>query len=457
MEKKLTQLAGCFQKMEITVPVSELEPYYEKGYNEARKSVQMPGFRKGKVPMNMIKKHYGPAIIMEAEQDAINEIFPKLAQEDNIPVFGQPSLTNIEKTDDAVIYSIEYETNPDFQLADYKSMTIDEPVHAVEDSEIDAEIQKIQNENADFEVAQKVEDSNYVVGITMEPINPDSKELIEDAEKQEFHVYLNDEKVIPELKDSLLGKDINEVYEFENPKPNPEMIDKTSLFRVTVNDIQKLIPKELTEEYIKEYTKGRFDNIDDLKEEIGFQLQEELDKKSRERMENQIIEKLLELQGELSVPEHLVENVMKSMFEDFKKQYANLPKNAFNYDMMKETLKPQALNTVRFEFIKNKIVEIEDLKIEDHDIMPFVDEYVKSTGMSEDEVKEMLLKNESFLNSILSKKVMDFILDFTETREIDFEGNPLDEDLVENTDIEDTADENSEVENDTEETSEDKE
>lgn len=425
MEKTITQLEGCFQKMEISIPLTEMEPHYEKGYKDARKNVQMPGFRRGKVPMNMIKKLYGQAVEMEAHQEAINEIFPQIAEEEKIAVLGQPSLTNIEKLDDEVVFTIEYETLPDIYLKDYKSMVIDEPVHSVEDEEIEEELKTIQNENAGFEPAKHIENENFVLMIEMTELDPETKEPLKDTEPQELDLYLNDKKAIPELKDALIGKDINDVVDFTTPVPDENTQPKH--YKIKINDIQKLIPKELTSEFIQEYTKERFDNLDDLKEEIGFQLQEQWDKKSREQMENQIIKKIVEMHDEVTAPEAVVENVMKNMFEDFKKQYSNLPKDTFDYEKMKEIFRPKALDTVKFELIRNRIIEEEEIKVEDFDIEADVEAYAKQTKMDREEVKNMLLKNENYLNSVLHKKVIDFILGFVETREVDFEGKPLNE------------------------------
>lgn len=424
MEKKIIQLEGCFQKMELTVPKSEIQPYYDKAYNNAKKNVNIKGFRRGKVPMKMIKQFYGPSIDMEAEQEAINELFPKITGEENIAVLNKPSLTNVEKNDDNIIFSIEYETLPDFQLEDYKNLTIDEPVHSVEDEEIEKEIDKIKNENADFEVAQKADGENYVIGIKMEQIDAETKVPIVGGEKQEFHVYLQDEKVVPELKESLIGKSVNDQFEFTPPVlENQE--EKT--FKVTVNDIQRLIPKELTSEFIKEYTKDRFDNIDDLKEEIGFQLQEKWDQQSREKMEQFVINELVEMHENVPLPEDVVDRATRNIFDDFTKQYQNAPKDTFDYDKFKDNLRPIAERNVKYELIRNKIIEAEDIKVEEYDITPYLEDYMKASGMDEEEAKKQLMDNEGFLGSVLNKKVMDLILEFSETREVDFDGNPLDE------------------------------
>jgi trigger factor len=334
LEKTITQLDGCFRKIEIKVPLADMERYYEDGYKKARKEAQMPGFRRGKVPMHMIKKLYGAVVEMEAQQDAINEIFPKITEEDKIAVLGQPSLTNIDKNDDEVVFTIEYETLPEIQLKDYKSMIIDEPVHSVEDEEIEKSINNIKNENADFEPAQIIENENFVASITMTELNKETKESLADVEVQEFDLYLNDDKTIPELKEILIKKNIKDEFEFEPPLAEGQKESK--LFKVVVNDIQKLIPKELTADLIKEITNNRFDNEDDLREEIGFQLQEQWDNRSREKMEMQIIQKIVEMHDNVSAPDSIVENVMKNMFDDFIKQYKNLPKDTFDFDKMKE-------------------------------------------------------------------------------------------------------------------------
>jgi trigger factor len=423
LEKNIKQLEGSNQEIEIKMTHDELQPYYDDAYKKARPHIELKGFRKGKVPLNMIKRLYGSQIETEAQQDIISEVFTNVTKEENIRVIGQPELHDIQKGEDkSVTFRIKYEMIPDIELKDYKNLVIDEPVHAVKDEEIEAALKNIAFQYADFEVAQKIEDENFVVGIETRELDKESKVPLVDKEPQENHMFLADPKrVDPKLKDMLIGKSGDDTFEYQPDSPNED--EDAPLLQVKVNEIQKVVPKEMTPEFVEEYTKGKFDNVDDLKEEIGFNLQEQWDERSRQEMENQVVEQLVEMHPEVSAPEVAVKASMEDMLENLKRQYQNNPEaQNLTLDTMGESLRPMAERNVKWELIRNQIIKAENIEIEDYDVDPIIEKEAERMNQEKEKLKEMLMQNEQFLASILAKKVMDPIIEFSETNEVPFAG-----------------------------------
>lgn len=434
MEHKIENISPSKKKIDFTLSLDELKPHYDKAYSEARKNISQPGFRKGKVPVSVIKKKYGPAIEHEAGQDIVNAEFSKYAQENSVKIIGAPQLTEMKKNDDGSFsFTIEFDTIPDIELADYKGLTLDEPMHAVTEDEINDEIDNILRNQGELEPADSVADEHYVVGLTLRKIDSETNEISQEDEPQETNVYLADKNVLPELKENLLNTKEGDVFRFtpddhtHTHEEGEEHDHEHITYEVTVNDIQKLVPKELNEEFVKEYTKDRFDSPDDLREEIGYQLQEGWDKQSRQAMENQIVDQLTAA-NEIEAPEAAIDEMTGVIYADMHRRYGGNDQNRPPLsDEMKEELRPMAEKSVKWEIIRGKIVETEGLKIEDHDIEPFAQQEASRNGMEVDQVVKVLKTNPQFTTSILSKKVVDFILDFAITNETDFEGNPIDQ------------------------------
>lgn len=419
MEKELKDIGGSKQEMIITLTKEELAPHYDEAYKSARQHISMQGFRKGKVPLNLIKKIYGKSIEIEAQQDIINKVFTENAQKDAISIIGQPELMDVEDVDEGIRFTVRYETISKFELKDFKGLTIQEPVHTVTDEEIEEAIKKIAIERADIEIAQEVEDENYVVGIKMEEIDPETKEPLAGKKAEEQHVFLGDPNLMPELKNDLIGKKGGDNFILSPLVNNPEMDQKE--FLITVQEIQKLIPAEINDEFVKEYTKGKFDSPDDLREEIGFQLQEQWDDRSRKAMEDQIIEKLIDMHDDIPMPESIVTSTMESMLDDMKNRYGNNPQiSSLTMESLGESLRPNAERIVKWELIRNQIIENEGIQIEEHDIEPVVEQEATRMNKDADSVRAMLMKNTNFLTSLLHKKTMDLVLDFAITEETEF-------------------------------------
>ncbi|GAB5465492.1 MAG: trigger factor [Candidatus Kapaibacteriales bacterium] len=444
MEYKSESLSPSKRKLDFTLSAEDLKPHFEKAYNKARKDISLPGFRKGKVPVGVIKKKFGPAIERQAGEDIVNEVFSKHAKEHMLKVIGTPQLTNMEFLEDGTFqFTIQYDTIQDFELSDYKGLTIDEPMHAVTDDEINEEIENILRNQGELEPADKVENEHYVVGLTLREIDKETGEISLEAEPQETNVYLADQNVLPEMREEIIGKGEGETFKFtpddhthshDDDEEHDHEAHEHTTFEITINSVQKLVPRELNEEFVKEYTKDKLDTPDDLKEEIGYQLQENWDKRSRQAMENQIVEKLVNDNPDIEAPESSIYQMIDYLYSDMHRRYGGKPENRPPLsEEMRENLLPMAERSVNWEIIRSKIIEKEDLTVEDHDIDTYAAQEAARTGMDQEKVAKMLATNSQFISSILGKKVIDLILDFAITNETDFEGNPVDQTSYSNT------------------------
>lgn len=420
MEKQINELEGCKRELSIELTKDELQPYYDNAYKKARPDIEIKGFRKGKVPMNMIKKLFGAKIEAEAEEEIIGEVFQNVAREDKLQILGQPSLTDIKREDDGLQFKLVYETLPDFEPAEYKGIQIDEPVHAVTEEEIEEEINRILTHNGSFENDSVVRDEQYVVQLKLREIDQETQVPVLGQEPQDVNVYLADQTVLPELKRNLLEAEISHTFTFNPSSSDPNAPDKW--YKVTVEEIQKLIPAELTTEFVKKHSGEKFETAEDFKEEIGFRLQEQWDEKSRQHMENDLIDKIIDANSDVPVPEGVVRKVMENMVEDLKKRYENVPSaKDLTVDQMENDLRPIAERNVRWEVVRNRIIDKEGLSLEEHDIDPIVEAEAKRQNTDKNALKQAFLQNENLIMNILAKKVMDFLLDFAITNEIEFE------------------------------------
>ena len=199
LEKEIKKIDECTRELTIKLTTEELQPYYESAYKKMQPKVNLGGFRKGKVPIKMIKKMYGAGIEADADQDIVNEEFRNFTQEENIQVLGTPKLKDIDKDENGIVYTIEFETLPTITLKDYKGMAIDEPVHAVTEEEVEEELEYILAQNGELEDADQVTDDHYVLSLSMQEIISED----ELSEANETDVYLADKNILPELKENL--------------------------------------------------------------------------------------------------------------------------------------------------------------------------------------------------------------------------------------------------------------
>jgi trigger factor len=426
LERKILKTEGGNQELEITLLDEEFDTYYKSAYHKVKNELQLHGFRKGKIPFHIAKKHFGHVLETDAIELASQTEFQKAIEEDKIHIVGQPAITNVDKNNGAVKFTISYEIYPEFTLGDYKGISIDEPVHAVTEDEIGEEVQKILNANGTFEDAEDIDDENFIVGVTLSRVNPETKDILEEYAPIEENLYLNDERLDKELINSLIGHKIGEKVYFEQSHNhdhdehdhNHEII----AYDVQIKDVQKLIPKELSDEFVKEHSKEKFDTIDDFKDDIEFSLQEKWDKESRIALENQVVAKLVD-ENDFDIPDAFVQNAIDSMLNNYKQQFSQMPDadKLLQDPKIREEMRPSAERSVKWEMIRGKIVETEGIEVEDFDIEQMANQEATRTGNDAQKLVEMFSKNENVKQQILAKKALDYVLDFAITNEVSFD------------------------------------
>lgn len=426
MERNILKTENGKQELEIIIEDEVFQQYYNSAYHKIKNKINVPGFRKGKVPFHIVKKQFGAVLQEQAIEDAAQESFQKAVEEDKINLISRPELTNIDINNGVVKFNFTYGVYPEISLNEYKGLTIDEPVHVVTEEEVEEEIEKILNAQGTFEDAEIIDDENFVVGLSFLTLDNETKEVNKEIEPFNDHAYLNNEKIDRKLVDLLIGRKVGEKVEYvvEHDQPHDEHQHEPGethqhIYSVEVTDIQKLIPAELNDEFVKKQSNGKFDNVDDFKEDLEFALQEEWDRKLRNAVENQIVIKLVD-DNNVDAPEPFVENAMNNLVNNFMQQYGEAAKQ-INPDSIKEEFRPMAIRNVQWELIRNKIIELEQIELEDFDYDAIANQEAQRIGKDVDTVKEMIKQNENIKMHLLNKKVIDFILDFAVTNEVPYE------------------------------------
>ena len=443
LEKTITKLSEIERQIDLFIPNDEFKPFYDKIFEDVRKNADLKGFRKGKVPPNLIKQMFGRQIEAEAIEDAINHFLNKIFEEEKISLIGEPKSNGFEKKDDGFSISFKFDSLPEFQLQDYRGLTIDEPIHNVTDEEIDEEIDKICRIGGNYEPAEQIIDEFHVVRITLREVDDMTHLPIIGAKPEESTVYLASNNVPLELKHTLLNGKIGDIV-FYNPSIEDKFAPK-KLYEITIEDIIRVVSAEFNNEFVQHYTKGELMTTDELSEDIGFKQQDQWNKRSREIMEQNMIEKLVNMH-DIELPDTLINEGSKKLADSILKDYEKKGvKSPVGIDSISEDLKPLAKRTIKWELIRDKIIEREQLQVEDYDLDEIVESEAERLKSDPDSIRRQLMKNKDLINQIEYKKIMDLLLDYAITREVNFDGSeyiPPEEDEIH------IHDENSEHDND---------
>ena len=425
LETQILTLDGCKREVKITLAASELEPHYEKAYREAQPEIQMQGFRKGKVPIHLIKKNFGKSIEANAAEDIANEVFQEILQEQDLRPVGQPTLRDIQRNSDgSIVFSIAYEVLPEFELQSYRNIEIEKLVYPVTEEDIERELERLTLERASLDDAEQITDEMHFVTVRLNPIDSATGMTLIGGKSEEIRVFLKNEPAGSELKTSLLNLKVGDTFRYA--VPSTQEGQPAIPMQASVQEIKRVVPAELTNAFVEELTSGQITSTEELRQDFEKQITSARERSINEAMDNQLVQKILEAH-DFEPPQTLISQVVASMLQEDVERLPDkkLPKN-FDVRRYAESRTPIARNTAKWMIIRERIIEAENLEITDDDINKHVEELAASLNMGEanfEYLRSAIAGDENLQSRLMHEKVMDTLRGYSVITEKEFDPN----------------------------------
>ncbi len=408
-------------KLEFTVPAEKFDEAMKRVYFKTAKYFNVPGFRKGKAPMNIVEKHYGVEIFYEDTlNDILQEVYPKEIEENNIEVVSHPDIDvkQIGKGQD-LIFTAVVQTKPEVKVEKYKGIELDKIEYNVSDHDIEHELGHMAERNARVVT---VEDRAAQNGdITVIDFEGFVDGVAFDGGKAEGHeLTIGSNTFIPGFEDQIIGmkkeeeRDVN--VKFPEEYFSKDLAGKDATFKVKLHEIKKKELPEIDDEFAKDVSE--FDTLQELKDSIKDKMQKENETKAKYELEEAAIKAVCDA-TEIDIPSGMVETELDSMERDMqgRLQYQGLTFDNYlkmlgktREDFRKE-YEEQAKYSVKSRLILEAISKEEKVEASDSEIEEKIKEMAANYGKTEDE----LMGNEALKNylkgSIETEKTIHFIVD----------------------------------------------
>ncbi|HTK81204.1 MAG TPA: trigger factor [Bacteroidota bacterium] len=408
MDISITDITDVEKEISIHASASELEPHLEKAYKRYAPTIEIKGFRKGKAPIDLVKKIHGESIEYNALDTIASEIYRNVVQERDIHPIGDPVLTDIDyKRGEALSFKIKYELKPNFQLGDYKNISLEKPIHPVTDAEMDDEILRLRKSNSTTSEAASAADDEHVVIADIQQLDEAGTPLI-GKKNADTRLYLAGGTMYQEIKDVLRNAAPGETKraKFEAEREGKK---QTNHLELTIKKVEKINIPELDEALVKKVTNDKVSTVDEFRK----QLREELEKYWEEQSERKLIDSLV---GEIVrrhdfvVPESLIKGVTDSLMEDFKNRYPNkkLPAD-FNEQEFREQNRGYAVFQAKWYLIRERLLEAEHLEVSDEDIERYAAAEASKIGIEKERLVAFYKTSGAAQDKILSDKLLDLL------------------------------------------------
>lgn len=423
METQFKTLEGCKREVVIEMTKVDLAPHFDKAYHKAQPEIELKGFRKGKVPLNLVKQKFGKQIENDAVEDIASEMFSSIVKEHSLRPVGQPRLTNLERNPEGgMSITIAYEVLPEFELGEYRGLVVDKLVHTVTEEEIDSEINRILVEHGTLEDAEQIDGDNYLASVQFRKIDEETGMPLIGAESETMEVFLGNRNIDKNLKASLLNTKLNDSFRYEvkeNPKEGAPVP-----FHATVQKIQRIIPAEFTNDFVENLTESSLNTTEEFRSELERQIRDIWTNKSKQHLDDALVNKILEAHT-FDTPAALVSEVLMSYVEDVKQRQPDkqLPKG-FDMNQFGQQMIPLAMQSAKWMVIRARIIEAENLSVEESDIDRFI-QGLPAMQIDPEQLRTFVESDEQVKARILGEKAMDLIRDYaviTEVEDTDMDG-----------------------------------
>ena len=408
-------------KLEITIEAQKFDEAIKRVYFKSAKYFNIPGFRKGKAPMQIVEKYYGKEIFYE---DAFNEVaqeaLEQAVKENDLEVVSRPDIevTQIEKGKD-LIFTAVMQTKPEAELGKYKGVEIKKIEYNVTNEDIEHELKHMQEHNSRvITIEDRPVENGDIATIDFEGFV--NGVAFEGGKAEGHELEIGSNTFIPGFEEQIVGMKIDEEKDINVKFPDKyfskDLAGKDAIFKVKVHEIKKKGLPKLDDEFAKDVSE--FDTIAELKADIKAKQEKQNEDKAKYEIQDAVIKAVCE-NVKVEIPTGMIETEVENMLKDMEQRlsYQGLKLEQYlkmmgkTQEDMKKEYETQAIEGIKSRLALEAVIKAEKIETTDTEIDDKLKEMAKNYGKEND---EEFLKNENVRNYIkqglTSEKAIDFLV-----------------------------------------------
>ena len=422
MSLQVENLEKNMAKLTIEVPASEFEKALQSAYNKQKKSISVPGFRKGKVPRQMVEKMYGPEIFYE---DAANELIPTAYEEElkncDLEIVSRPTVDIVQiKKGENFIFTAEVAVKPEVTLGEYKGMEVDKTSTRVTQKEVEAKIKEEAEKNARTVTVEgrPVQDGDEVI-LDFEGFV--DGEAFEGGKGENYPLTIGSGSFIPGFEEQLVGAEAEKEVEVKVTFPEEyhaeELKGKDAVFKCTIHEIKEKQIPEIDDEFAAEVSE--FDTLDEYKADVKAKIKEQKENEGKQKKEDQAVEKAV-ANATMEIPEAMIDEQVRQMVNEFAQnmQYQGISFEQYcqitgmTLEKIQEETRPQAVKRIETRLVLEAIAKAENIEVSDEKVNEEIEKMAAAYKMEADKIKELMGEagKKQIMEDLAVRKAVDFVV-----------------------------------------------
>ena len=422
MSVQVENLEKNTAKLTIEVPAEKFEEAVQHSYNKNKGKFNIPGFRKGKAPFNMIKKMYGVGVFYEdAVDEVIDTSYPDAAKESGLEIVSRPAVS-IEQIEEgkSFIYTAKVAVKPEVTLGQYKGVEVQKTKSDVTEEDIETEIKRAREKNSRLITVEDrgVEDGDQV---TIDFDGSVDGKRFEGGKAEDYPLTIGSHTFIDNFEEQLIGKTTGEECEVNVTFPAEyhveELKNKPAVFKVKVKEIQRKELPEANDDFASEVSD--FDTMEEYKKDLTEKLQAEKIEAAKTADEDKVVAKVIE-NATMEIPDQMVEEQVNGMVNDYArrlesqgisfKQYVEI--TGMTAEKIGEQMKPQAIKRIQTRLVLEAVVKAENIQADDAAVEEQFDKMAEDFKMDKEQIKGMFGEEQiaQLKEDLAVQKAIDFLV-----------------------------------------------
>ena len=422
MSVQVENLEKNTAKLTIEVPAEKFEEAVQHSYNKNKGKFNIPGFRKGKAPFNMIKKMYGVGVFYEdAVDEVIDASYPDAAKESGLEIVSRPSIC-IEAIEEgkAFVYTAVVAVKPEVTLGEYKGVEVQKTKSEVTEEDIETEIKRAREKNSRLITVEDrgIEDGDQV---TIDFDGSVDGKRFEGGKAEDYPLTIGSHTFIDNFEEQLIGKTTGEECEVNVTFPAEyhveELKNKPAVFKVKVKEIQRKELPEANDDFASEVSD--FDTMEEYKKDLTEKLQAEKIEAAKTADEDKVVAKVIE-NATMEIPDQMVEEQVNGMVNDYArrlesqgisfKQYVEI--TGMTAEKIGEQMKPQAIKRIQTRLVLEAVVKAENIQADDAAVEEQFDKMAEDFKMDKEQIKGMFGEEQmaQLKEDLAVQKAIDFLV-----------------------------------------------
>ncbi len=422
-------------EVDLAIEPDVIQRELDRTFDELQDQVDVPGFRQGKAPVQVIKKKYGDTVRENLRRRLIDKALQMTIEEEDVDLVGEPELVTPEPElteDRAFEFSVSIETKPDVEVGNYEEIEVEKPSADVTDEDVEEALDAARREHSELNWIEDgdVQKDDILIADAALSIDGERQEEGENVEVQIGEQFKLLQLEHPSLWEHFTGLQTDETHELKLDLPEEDNLHpeeyrgSSATIELTIHEIKRPELPELDQTFAERFGS---DSVEELREEVRKEVQQQKEQQQEDELQNNILDQLVE-QADFSIPERLLEKGHEQFLEHQQQRMAQagLPREAIQEQLEshQESSKESIRQNMKRQYVIQEVAEREKIYVTESEI----DEYLKELAGEQDlwphELKEQLQENDQMddvRSELKEQKVMDFLLDRVSIKENDEE------------------------------------